>query len=219
MDEIIKQYDSIGPRYIEWQQKFFGEKWDIPLKYIEENAWFFTGAKVLDLWCGDCHDIAYFEEKYDADFHGIDSSEYMISQGRKNTKHPENLFVWTFEVLPFPDDSFDIIYAKYAFSYVENFDRLYSEVVRVLKKWGRFIFVHNHPINDFTKKGGRYSVKETITVSLFSTWAQITYFPHTFSEIISRKFLKNFNIEDVMEDCRYEVYPIPLFMGITATRK
>jgi len=36
--------------------------------------------------------------------------------------------------MPFENDSFDVVYAKFAFNYLSDFELLYKEVVRVLKK-------------------------------------------------------------------------------------
>lgn len=102
--------------------------------YIENALGIFESKKVLDIGCGDGHDIAYFEAKYPAEYYGIDSSEFMIVQAKHVIKNSDNAIVGSFEQLPFEESSFDIVYAKYAFSYIENFDNLYSEVSRVLKQ-------------------------------------------------------------------------------------
>ena len=219
MDNLIQQYNNIGARYIQWQRELFGTKWDLPLRYVEDNIWLSNGTKVLDLGCWDGHDIAYFEAKSDAVFCGIDASEFMIQQARNSVKNPDNLVIWNFEHLPFSDESFDVVYAKYSFSYIENFELVFEEVSRVLKRWWKFIFIQNHPINDFSKKKTQYSLKETLSTSLFSTWAEITYYSHTLSEILSSKLLSYFTIADVMEDYIYEKHAIPLFMGVVAIKK
>lgn len=220
MNEIIKQYNSIWETYIQGQQKYFSEKGDLPLSYIEDKLGIFENQKILDIGCGDGHDIAHFETKYNAEFYGIDSSEFMVEQAKKIVKNSGNVIVWNFEQLLFENDSFDIVYAKYAFSYIENFDRLYSEVSRVLKKWWKFIFIQNHPINDFTRKKEKYPIKEIIHSKLFSSNTDISYYNHTFGEIISKIFLTHFGLDDFTEDYMFRVlYPIPVFVGVTAIKK
>ena len=220
MDEIIKQYDAIWETYIQGQQKYFSEKWDLPLRYIEEKLDIFENQKILDIGCGDGHDIAYFETKQEAQFYGVDASEFMINQAKNIIKNWDNAIIWSFEQLPFENDMFDIVYAKYAFSYIENFERLYSEVARVLKKWGKFIFIQNHPINDFTRKKEKYPIKELIQTKLFSSEAVISYYSHTFWDIISKVFLNQFILEDFTEDYMFRVlYPTPVFIWVTAIKK
>lgn len=204
MDDLIKQYDIIWENYIQGQQKYFSEKWDMPLEYIKNNIWDLNWKKILDLWCWDGHDIAYFESYLNGDFFWIDSSEFMINQAKNNIKNPLNLHLWNFENMPFENDSFDVVYAKFAFNYLSDFELLYKEVVRVLKKWWLFLFIHHHPLNDFMKKEQKlYFQKQKLTVWLFSG-VNITYFTHIFSEIISPAFLKNFNLLDFHEDSRWE---------------
>lgn len=204
MDDLIKQYDIIWENYTQEQRKYFSEKWDFPLEYIKNNIWNLDWKKILDLGCGDGHDIAYFETRYDADFLWIDSSEYMIGQAKNNVKNSKNLYLWNFENMPFEDGFFDVIYAKYSFSYLSDFELIYKEVSRVLKKWWLFLCIQNHPLNDFLKKEQKlYFQKQKLTVWLFSG-VNITYFTHIFSEIISPTFLKNFNLLDFHEDFRWE---------------
>jgi len=204
MDDIIKQYDTIWKDYTQEQKKYFSAKWDFPLEYIKNNIWDLNWKKILDLWCWDGHDIAYFETKYDADFWGIDSSEYMIGQAKNNIKNPQSLHIWNFQNMPFEDNFFDVIYAKYSFSYLSDFELVYKEVTRVLKEWWLFLFIQNHPLNDFMKKKQKlYFQKQKLTVWLFSG-VNITYFTHIFSEIISPTFLRNFNLLDFHEDFRWE---------------
>ncbi len=220
MQDLTKQYDNIWNSYVEWQKKFFSETGDLPLKYIENIISQFEWKKILDLWCWDGHDINYFQQKYKNDYVWIDASEVMINKWKNNFSLGNNLIVWNFENLPFEDNVFDIVFAKYSFSYLMDFENVYSEVSRCLKKWWIFVFIQNHPINDFTRKKEKYPIKETIVTKLFSTQTEISYYWHTFWEILSKTFLNHFNLIDFTEDYMFKVlYPIPVFIWITAIKK
>lgn len=220
MNDLIKQYNNIWKDYIEWQQKFFKGSWDIPLIYIENELKNHTWKCILDLGCWDWHDIVYFENKYKNNYFWLDASNFMINQAKENVKNKDNLFIWNFEELPFKDNIFDIVYAKYTFWYVIDFELVYKEVFRVLKKWWIFISIYNHPINDFTRKKERYPIKEILKTKLFSTNSEITYYSHTIWEIISKTFLNNFEILDITEDYMFKVlYPIPVFIWIKSKTK
>lgn len=220
MDELIKQYNNIWTEYMKWQKKFFSENWDLPLKYIENIISQFNWKKILDLWCWDWHDIVYFKEKYNNEYFWIDASEVMINSWKENFSLWNEFCIWNFENLPFDDDTFDIVYAKYSFSYLVDFEKVYKEVKRCLKKSWVFVFIQNHPINDFSKKRERYPIKETLNTQLFSTQTEITYYSHTLWEILSRLFLENFMLIDFTEDYMFRVlYPIPVFIWVTAIKK
>lgn len=220
MDDLINQYNNIWKEYIEWQKKFFAENWDLPLRYLENIINQFQWIKILDLGCWDWHDINYFKSKYDNDYYWIDSSEVMINQAINNINNKDNLFIWNFENLPFDNNSFDLIYAKYAFSYIKDFENLYKEVSRVLKTGWLFVFIQNHPINDFIRKKEKYPIKERLNTKLFKTDTEITYYSHTIWEIISKTFLENFTIIDFTEDYMFRVlYPTPVFIWIIAIKK
>lgn len=219
MEEINKQYNGIGENYINWQQKYFSENQDLPLYYIENAIWDFENQKILDLWCWDWHDISYFESKYKAEFWWIDSSEFMISQAKWRVKNPEKMFILDFDNLDKLEEKFDIVYAKHSIQYLSDLDIIFDSVSNILKDKWKFIFVVNHPINDYTKKKEKYPIKEVIEAKLFWNQTTIKYYNHTISEIISKKFLNNFVLQDLTEDHNYRIlYPVPNFIWITAIK-
>lgn len=50
------------------------------------------------------------------------------------------------EALPFPDASFDAVLAVLVFEHIEGYREAISEVARVLRPAGRFLFFLNHPL-------------------------------------------------------------------------
>lgn len=218
--DISTQYDNIGQKYIEWQQILFQNNEDTSLRYMESAIWNFENKKILDLWCGDGHYIAYFETKYTCDIWGIDSSRFMIDQAKNLVQNKEKLLVLDIKNINTINQKFDVIYSKYALHYLSDLDQLYKDVSEILNPGGKFVFIIGHPINDLMKKKEPYHLKEIISTSLFSTWAVITYFSHTFSEIASKEFFKHFILEDIVEDYLFGTrYSVPLFIWVTSTKR
>lgn len=56
------------------------------------------------------------------------------------------------EKLPFPDETFDIVYARQAMHHAQNLNSFVAEAYRVLKKGGLFFTVRDHVTNTPTEK-------------------------------------------------------------------
>jgi len=102
-----------------------------------------NGDKVLDLGCGNGRLYQLFEG-VSIDYIGLDISEELIKKAQE--KFPEIEFaVGDMRELPFPDDSYDVIYSIAAFHHLANAeDRLkaLSEMRRILKPGGKIIMTN-----------------------------------------------------------------------------
>ncbi|MCA9368184.1 class I SAM-dependent methyltransferase [Candidatus Kaiserbacteria bacterium] len=80
---------------------------------------------------------------------GIDPSKQAIEHAKMIA--PEvDFFVGVAEKLPFPDESFDVVYSLEVFEHVREYDSMVSEMVRVLKKDGvAYIQTPNYPAKRF----------------------------------------------------------------------
>lgn len=94
---------------------------------------------ILDLGCGNGNILKILEEKIDADLYGLDLSENMISQAKKNLKSEVNLTVGDSENLPYDNNKFDIVICNASFHHYTNPERALTEIKRILKKDGVFI--------------------------------------------------------------------------------
>ena len=102
----------------------------------------YRGRTVLEVGCGAGVDLARFA-KGGADVSGVDLAESAIDLARANFTQ-QGLHGY-FEVadgerLPFPDNTFDLIYAHGVVQYTANPRQLVKECHRVLKPGGRAIF-------------------------------------------------------------------------------
>ena len=102
----------------------------------------YRGRRVLEVGCGAGVDLARFA-RGGAVVTGIDLAESAIALARANFEqqglHGE-FRVADGERLPFPDDSFDLVYAHGVVQYTASPERLVAECRRVLKPGGEAVF-------------------------------------------------------------------------------
>lgn len=100
-----------------------------------------NGDKVLDI-CTGTGDLIYFLDKLNPnlDLTGIDFSENMLEIARKKQKKSQNnirFFIADGRELPFEDNTFDIVTIGFGLRNIENYERVISEIHRVLKPKGQ----------------------------------------------------------------------------------
>jgi SAM-dependent methyltransferase len=110
------------------------------LRLVDFNGW--RGRPVLEVGCGAGVDLARFA-KGGAVVTGVDLTESAIALARANFAQ-QNL-TGTFEVadgesLPFPDETFDFVFAHGVVQYTAHPKRLVDECRRVLKPGGQAVF-------------------------------------------------------------------------------
>ncbi len=94
----------------------------------------------LDLGCGTGEMLKLILQKdRHKELYGIDLSEEMLAVA--NAKLPEQvrLFLGDSESLPFPDNSFDVVYCNDSFHHYPAPQKVLREVHRVLKQGGTFL--------------------------------------------------------------------------------
>ncbi len=102
------------------------------------------GKQVLSIGCGPGEDAAHLQSAGAAKSVGIDISEQLIVRAR--AAHPACEFhVMDMEQLAFTDASFDVAYASLALHYLEDWSQVFTEVYRVLRPGGSFLFSCGHP--------------------------------------------------------------------------
>lgn len=134
----------------------YAEKWacqmrsgkNIAHKYLEKPAMYsclpdLTDKKVLCLGCGTGEECQHLSEKV-SEIVGVDISEGLVNYAKAS--YPELKFhVMDMENLEFPDDSFDYVYSSLVMHYIDSWTKTLSEVKRVLKAGGIFLFSTHHP--------------------------------------------------------------------------
>ncbi len=76
---------------------------------------------------------------------GVDPTQAQIDAARRRSGGPVYARAGAAR-LPFPDEAFDAVVACLVFEHVDDVDAAISEVSRVLRPGGRFLFFLNHPL-------------------------------------------------------------------------
>src|SRR6476620_1542259 len=116
------------------------EKLHHRLRLVDFNG--YRGKAVLEVGGGAAVDLARFA-KGGAVCTGVDIAASAIDLAKANFQQQglvANLRVANGEALPFPDNSFDLVYAHGVVQYTADPQRLVAEVRRVLKPGGEAIF-------------------------------------------------------------------------------
>lgn len=132
--------------------------------------------------------------------------------------------------LPFPDESFDIIFHPVSDCYVKEVKPIFRECYRVLKKGGIFLAGFDNGINflfDDDELVVKYALpfdplsnKEMYEVSVKNDWG--IQFSHTFEELIGGLLEAGFILTDVYEDTdgegKLHELNVPTFWATRAIR-
>lgn len=112
----------------------------------------FSGKRVLDLGCGMGWHCRYAAEKGADSVTGVDISEKMLEQARKDTPQVNIKYIRSaMEDFTFPPGSFDVVVSSLAFHYVRDFAEVARRVAACLVPDGEFVFSVEHPV--FTAEG------------------------------------------------------------------
>ena len=116
-----------------------------------------TGSDILDLGCGEGYVARQLINKGPNSIIGVDISDEMILRAKAQNKY-ENVSFQTGNatLLPFNDESFDLVVCVFLYNYVSTKEMLesFKEVKRVLRSSGKFIFSVPHPFFPFLPNNG-----------------------------------------------------------------
>jgi len=105
------------------------------------------GRKVLDLGCGYGWFCRWAREAGAAEVLGIELSEKMLARAQADTRDAAIAYQRAdMESLALPGETFDLAYSSLALHYVENLNRLMSQVYGALVPGGSLVFSAEHPI-------------------------------------------------------------------------
>jgi len=152
-----------------------------------------NGKKVLDDGCGSGNEVHLLNNN-GADVYGIDGSSKMISQTIE--KYPELADRFRendVSILPFDDETFDIIISKYVINENENIDTIFREIIRCLKPDGTLIFFAHHPMSQmaFSDNPHDYFGRRKVNTKLGEKLT-IPEPQHTLGEYLSQYFTDSF---------------------------
>lgn len=121
------------------------------------------GRRVLDLACGEGYNTRILARK-GAEVTGVDFSEKMIELAKQEeTKEKLSIDYYVLDAAnlkQFPSNHFDLVTCFMSFQDIKNYKGTISEVARVLRDCGRFVFSIPHPcFEKIVAKGKRVSAE------------------------------------------------------------
>lgn len=210
-------YDLMGEKYLEQQKKFVDWKMDKATSFLKKHITPLGGKKILNVGSGG-GDLSEIIQEEGATVYSIDNSIYMIQKSKQ--KIGDIAILSDMQNLPFEKNSFDGIISRYAIHYLDNFDKCYCELHRILKPNGIISVIANHPLVDFSINNV-YESNLSTKIHLFDG-LELDFPSHTFKDYFSPELLKYFSIIDFDEDNEpgyISKGKIPAFIGITAIKR
>jgi SAM-dependent methyltransferase len=137
-DQHIRIRQEIHEKYTVPRINFI--EWALSCLNWRENA------RVLDVGCGNGSYYQPLVHYYSADgsmldYHGVDMSAGMLKNHLAFSKHP--LLVGDAQILPYADNSFDVVMANHMLYHVPDIDKAITEFRRVLKPDGALMIATN----------------------------------------------------------------------------
>jgi len=133
---MIFDFNLVAEYYDEYYNSEFGRKVDavekrLVKKYIEQ----IPIKNALEVGCGTGHWTEFFINN-GFEITGIDISENMINIARKKNLKDVKFEIINIEDAPYPDNSFDNIFAITSLEFVDNRQKAIEQIYRILKPGG-----------------------------------------------------------------------------------
>jgi ubiquinone/menaquinone biosynthesis C-methylase UbiE len=159
-DKVSREWDEASKSWADFVRKgkdYYREEMNNPAAFrIIGNV---KGKQLLDLSCGEGYNTRILAKK-GARVIGVDFSEAMIKLARQSEKkHRLGIEYYVSDVADLKmleSKRFDLVTCFMALMDIERYEEAISEVARVLKENGRFVFSITHPCFEYggTTDGG-----------------------------------------------------------------
>ena len=166
------------------------------------------GKRVLELGCGGAQCSIAFA-KQGATAIGIDFSSEMLAFARRLCEREEvrvELRHGDLADLAFlRQDSIDLAFSAYTFGYVEDLNRVFRQVHRVLKVGGSLVFSLPHPAYDMIDDDSeqpllvRRSYFDRSPIDYMFNGIAFTDYHHTFSDLFTSLSRASYRVDTVLE--------------------
>ncbi len=186
--EIKEKYNIAAEYYHDLRTKtyptgwFYNEMLEMPATFELMNN--IKGKRILDFGCG----TGIYSKKMTemgAKVKGFDISQEMLKIAKRENPKLE-LRLGSGYKIPF-NEKFDIVVAPLVLEHLEDWDRVFKQIKRVLKKEGHFIFSTDNPVVEVTTK----TRKKEIMVRKFENYfAERKNYSH-WGNIINKKEIKD----------------------------
>ena len=146
LDDVRKVYG--GPEGALWEL-VMGEEIHVggwkSSKELADKTGMRKGMKVLDLCSALGAGLRFLVRNYDVKGYGLDGTKHMIDEARKRAKESGlsskiKMKIGDVTDIPWPDETFDIVWGEDAWCYVVDKEKLVEEAFRVLKPGGKIAF-------------------------------------------------------------------------------
>ena len=140
----INIYSKLSPQesrqiFYKTLYKTINPKWDESMVYLSKKLKKYLRGKevLLDVGCGNGNYLIDENRSEIAWAVGIDANKNSV----KKNQCLDEIVISDIENLPFKDNSFDIVLSLWVLEHLGNPKLAFSEIKRVLKKGGKFLFV------------------------------------------------------------------------------
>ena len=161
------------------QRDNFGN-FEANIKFLNETKIITKDLKILEIGSGKGHLLNYFHRK-GYDITGIEINESLIDESQKMHGKLHLVSVKS-EILPFLDNSFDVVISFDVFEHIPNSERHLKEVNRVLRDGGCYLLQTPNKLTNV--------VFETIRWKSLTKWKEDHCALHNYWEI-KKRFEKN----------------------------
>jgi SAM-dependent methyltransferase len=164
------------------------------------------GKRVLELGCGAAQCSIAFA-KQGATAIGVDFSSEQLALARELADHEEvrvELRQGDMADLAFlRADSIDLVFSAFAFSYVEDLNRVFRQVHRVLKVGAPLVFSLPHPASHMIDDDSSVTVRRSYfdRRPVESSWGGVrtTSFHHTFADLYMGLARSSYRVDLILE--------------------
>jgi malonyl-CoA O-methyltransferase len=177
-------------------------------KFVESMLPDLHGKSVLDAGCGTGHFCLYAQKHQAARIMGIDFSQVMIDEAKKNCPSAQ-FYCGDLSTLNFKQEPVDVIICALVIGHIENISQTLTNFSSLLKPGGYLVLTDFHPI--LTLQNAKRTFKNPQTQEV----TEVKHYLHLIAEIKSLAESLDFKIELVQEP-RWK--DVPVVYGLKAIK-
>ncbi len=169
-----------------------------------------AGKDLIDVGCGGAQNTIAFKRAGAARALGVDQSAEQLAFSQRLADQEgieiELLKARVEDLVPLPDDSFDLAFSAYCFQFVQDIQATFRAVHRVLRPGGRFAFCVGHPAYAMFGEEGYDLSKPYFQRDAEFIWpfddghvSRMTVVHHTGEDLFDALRLAGFQVERLLE--------------------
>ncbi|HEX2737653.1 MAG TPA: class I SAM-dependent methyltransferase [Acidimicrobiia bacterium] len=160
------------------------------------------GKRVLELGCGTGQ-AAVTLAKQGATVIAVDASTVQLAHARRLMERAEVRIEWhetdLADLAFLRGDSIDVALSVFTIGEVDDVNRLFRQVHRVLRPAGAFVFCYEHPMSPVWSDDSSRSYFDESPVTVQRDGEPITLYPRTISEVFTELGRAGFRVEVLIE--------------------